>query len=62
MLLEVKIQILYSFSRLIYFPIKHTRQKCSKGTNEMNNALKNEYKKMIDKGYQNIIYIESPML
>ena len=25
----------------------------------MNNALKNEYKKMIDKGYQNIIYIES---
>jgi hypothetical protein len=25
----------------------------------MNNALKNEYKKMIDNGYDNIIYIES---
>ena len=25
----------------------------------MNNALKNEYKKMVDNGYENIIYIES---
>ena len=29
------------------------------GTNEMNNALKNEYKKMVDNGYENIIYLDS---
>lgn len=40
-------------------PINTLDKNAVKGTNEMNNALKNEYKKMIDKGYQNIIYIES---
>ena len=30
-----------------------------KGTEEMNNALKTEYNKMIDNGYDNIIYLES---
>ena len=40
-------------------PINTLDKNAVKGTNEMNNALRNEYKKMIDKGYQNIIYIES---
>lgn len=40
-------------------PINTLDKNAVKGTNEMNYALKNEYKKMIDKGYQNIIYIES---
>tara|TARA_Y100001935_G_scaffold29304_1_gene22734 strand:- start:1225 stop:2394 length:1170 start_codon:yes stop_codon:yes gene_type:complete len=40
-------------------PINTLDKNAVRSTNEMNNALKNEYKKMVDKGYENIIYIES---
>ena len=47
------------FVDLFTSPINTLDKKSVRGTNEMNNALKNEYKKMIDNGYENIIYIES---
>jgi hypothetical protein len=40
-------------------PINALDKNAVRGRNDMNNALKNEYKKMIDNGYNNIIYIES---
>jgi len=40
-------------------PLTVLDNNANKGTNEMNNALKTEYEKMISSGYDNIIYLES---
>ena len=40
-------------------PISALDKNAVRGTIEMNNALKNEYKKMVDNGYENIIYLDS---
>ena len=40
-------------------PLTALDNNLDKARNEMNNALKTEYEKMIDNGYDNIIYLES---
>ena len=40
-------------------PISALDKNAVRGTIEMNNALKNEYKKMVDNGYENIIFLDS---
>ena len=40
-------------------PLTALDNNLDKSRNEMNNALKTEYEKMIDNGYDNIIYLES---
>ena len=40
-------------------PLTALDNNIDKSRNEMNNALKTEYEKMIDNGYDNIIYLES---
>ena len=40
-------------------PLTALNNNIDKSRNEMNNALKTEYEKMIDNGYDNIIYLES---
>ena len=40
-------------------PLTALDKNAARGTSEMNNALKSQYDKMINNGYDNIIYLES---